>query len=157
VKRREFITLIGGAAVCSSVASAQTARKRPVIGTFVQGTPTQNKGLRFRQSFLDGLRELGDIEGRDFDIIIEPARSTSDLPKAAEQLVQRNPDVILAAASATALAAKQATSTIPIVVAALGNPVALGLKPKPAPSCDFRTFQVRPKDFRRFRTILSLL
>jgi len=91
MRRREFITLLGGAAVCSSVAGAQTARKRPVIGTFIQGTPTQNKGLRFRQSFLDGLRELGDIEGRDFDIMIQPARSTSELPKAAEHLVQLNP------------------------------------------------------------------
>ena len=127
MRRREFMMLLGGAAVWSSVAGAQIARKRPIIGTFIQGTPTQNKGLRFRQSFLDGLRELGVIEGRDFDIIVQPARSTSDLPKAAEQLVQRNPDVILAAASATALATKQATSTIPIVVAALGNPTALGL------------------------------
>jgi putative tryptophan/tyrosine transport system substrate-binding protein len=127
MRRREFITLFTGAAAWSSVAGAQTTRKRPIIGTFVQGTPTQNKGLRFRQSFFDGLRELGYIEGRDFDIIIRPAGSTSELPKAAEQLVQLNPDVILAAASAAALAAKQATSTIPIVVAALGNPVALGL------------------------------
>src|SRR5262249_5861496 len=109
MKRRAFITLLGGAAAWSSVAGAQTARKRPIIGTFVQGTPTQNKGLQFRQSFLNGLQELGDIQGRDFDIIIQPAGSTSDLPKAAEQLVQLNPDVILAAASATALAAKQAT------------------------------------------------
>jgi putative ABC transport system substrate-binding protein len=127
MKRREFITLFSGAAAWSSVAVAQTATKRPILGTFVQGTPTQNKGLQFRQSFFDGLRELGYVEGREFDIIIQHAGSTSELPKAAEKLVQVKPDVILAAASATALAIKQATSTIPIVVAALGNPVALGL------------------------------
>src|SRR5882757_5712050 len=63
IERREFITLLGGAAAWPLAARAQTARKRPIIGTFVQGTPTQNKGLGFRQSFLDGLRELGDIQG----------------------------------------------------------------------------------------------
>ena len=99
MKRREFITLFSGAAAWSSV--AQSATKRPIIGTFVQGTPTQNKGLRFRQSFFDGLRELEYIEGRDFDITIQHAGSTSELPKAAEKLVQVSPNVILAAASAT--------------------------------------------------------
>jgi putative ABC transport system substrate-binding protein len=128
IGRRELLAAFGGAAVAWPLAArAQTARKRPIIGTIVQGTPTQLKGLRFRQAFFDGLRELGYIEGRDFDIIVRPAASTSELPKAAEQLVELNPDVILAAASAAALAAKQVTSTIPIVVGALGNPVALGL------------------------------
>jgi putative ABC transport system substrate-binding protein len=73
------------------------------------------------------MRELGYVEGRDFDVVGRLAESTSDLPRAAKELVQLNPDVIVATASANALAAKMATSTIPIVVPALGNPVALGL------------------------------
>src|SRR5262245_9430423 len=130
MRRREFITLtlVGGAAAAAcSVARAQTRRERPLIGAFRTGTPTQLKGLPFVASFLNGLRELGYIEGRDFDIVVRFAASNHDLPKVAEELVQLTPDVILAAASVNALAAKRATSTIPIVVAALGNPAALGL------------------------------
>jgi putative tryptophan/tyrosine transport system substrate-binding protein len=128
MRRREFITLVGGAAAAwCSVAGAQTPRERPVIGILRSGTQTQLKGLRLGQSFLEGLRQLGYIEGRDLDIIARFAEATDELPKTAEQLVQLNPDVIFAAASANALAARKATSTIPIVVAALGNPAALGL------------------------------
>jgi len=127
MNRREFITLLSGAAAWPCVAAGQGAKKRPVVGMLVQGTPAQAKGMRLRQSFLDGMRELGYIEGRDFDIVARVAETTGDLPKLAKELVQLNPDVILASASANALAAKTATSTIPIVVPALGNPVALGL------------------------------
>jgi putative ABC transport system substrate-binding protein len=128
MRRREFVTLLGGAAVAWwSVARAQTPRKRPLIGTFGSGTSTQREGLGTWPSFLEGLRELGYIEGRDFDITFRLAASTDELPKIAKEVVQLDPDVILASASANALAAKQATSTIPIVVAALGNPGALGL------------------------------
>jgi putative tryptophan/tyrosine transport system substrate-binding protein len=128
MRRREFITLVGGAAAAwCSVAGAETRRKRPVVAIFSSGAPAQRKGLPFGPSFLSGLRELGYIEGRDFDIIARLAASNDELPKVAEEVVQLNPDVILAAASNNALAAKRATSTIPIVVAALGNPAALGL------------------------------
>jgi putative ABC transport system substrate-binding protein len=127
VKRREVITLLGGAAVWSSVAEAQTARKRPVMGVLTSGTPNQWKGLRFRQSFMNGMQDLGLIVGSDFDIVARAAVATADLPRAAEELVQLNPDVIFAGSGANALAVKNATSSIPIVVAALGNLPALGL------------------------------
>jgi ABC-type uncharacterized transport system substrate-binding protein len=127
VKRRAFISLLGGAAAWPCVAAAQSAKKRPVVGMLLQGTPAQVKGMRLRQSFFDGMRELGFIEGRDFDTVARVAETTGDLPRLAKELVQLNPDVILATASANALAAKTATSTIPIVVPALGNPIALGL------------------------------
>jgi hypothetical protein len=68
MRRREFITLVGGAAAAwCFVAGAQTRGKRPVIATLATGTPTQRKGLPFLASFFNGLRELGYIEGRDFD------------------------------------------------------------------------------------------
>jgi ABC-type uncharacterized transport system substrate-binding protein len=135
MRRREFIILVGGAAaaVCS-LARAQTRRERPLIATIASGTPTQRKGLPFHASFLNGLRELGYIEGRDFDIVVRLAASSEEMPKAAKELIQLNPDVIFAAASVNALATKRATSTIPIVVAALGNPAALGLS-----ESDFRS------------------
>jgi putative ABC transport system substrate-binding protein len=127
VRRREFITLLSGAAAWPYVAAAQSVKKRQVVGILGQGTPAERKGVRWIQSFLDGMRELGYIEGRDFDIVARVAESTGELPSAAKELVQLNPDVILAGASAHGLAAKMATTTIPIVVPALGNPIALGL------------------------------
>jgi putative ABC transport system substrate-binding protein len=124
MRRREFIAVLGSAAAWPCMAAAQGAKKRPLIGMLGQGTPAQLKGVQLRRYFLDGMRELGYVEGRDFDIVGRLAESTSDLPKVAKELIQLNPDVIVATATANALAAKMATSTIPIVVPALGNPIA---------------------------------
>jgi ABC-type uncharacterized transport system substrate-binding protein len=127
IGRREFITLLGGAAAWPLAARAQRPERIRRIGILVQGTPDQRRGLRFLDAFFAGMRELGAAEGRDFAMLPQTAASTADLPRAAQQLVELNPDIILAAASANAFAAKAATATIPIVVAALGNPAALGL------------------------------
>ena len=79
------------------------------------------------QLFLQGLRELGDIEGRDFDMVYRSAEGKVDLlPQAAAELVQLNPDVIVTPATIQAVAAKKVTSTIPIVVPVLADPVTLG-------------------------------
>jgi hypothetical protein len=84
MRRRDFITLLGGAAVAwASVAAGQSAKKRPVVGMLLQGTPAQVKGMRLRQSFFDGMRELGYIEGRDFDTVARVAETTGDLPRLA--------------------------------------------------------------------------
>src|SRR5262249_28639619 len=128
MRRREFITLVGGAAAAvGSVARAQTRRQRPLIATIASGTPTQRKGLPFHASFLNGLRELGYVEGRDFDIVARLAASSEEMPTVAKELVQLNPDVIFAAASINALAAKRATSTITNLCAALGKQATTGL------------------------------
>jgi ABC-type uncharacterized transport system substrate-binding protein len=76
---------------------------------------------------LKGMRELGLIEGRDFEMVYRSANfQVERLPKAAEELVQLNPDIIIAPATLQAVAAKKATDTIPIVVPVLADPVGLG-------------------------------
>src|SRR5262249_6465254 len=78
--------------------------------------------------FLKGMGELGYAEGRDFEIAFRFAYGDYDrLPGLAAELVQLRPDIFLAAATVQAVVLKKITTTIPIVVAALADPVALGL------------------------------
>jgi putative ABC transport system substrate-binding protein len=82
---------------------------------------------KFIDQFLLGMRELGDVEGRDFDITYAEAHFHPDqLPRVTAELVKLAPDVILTAATIEAVAASKATATIPIVVAVLADPIALG-------------------------------
>ena len=82
---------------------------------------------KYIERFLAGMRELGYVEGRDFDMTYAMADNRADrLPQVTAELVKLAPDVILAGGTLEAVAASKATSTIPIVVTALANPVALG-------------------------------
>jgi putative ABC transport system substrate-binding protein len=122
MRRREFIGLL----ICAwpHTVSAQI-KKRPVIGwlSYVETDVTAG----YLQQLLTGMRELGLIEGRDFDMVYTSAKFHPErLPRAAEELVQLNPDIIVAPATIQAVAAKKATDTIPIVVPVLADPVELG-------------------------------
>ncbi|MFZ0841648.1 MAG: ABC transporter substrate-binding protein, partial [Xanthobacteraceae bacterium] len=89
---------------------------------------TQAMGGTFTGSFLEGLKDLGYVEGRDFDIVYRYSDGYQDrLPALAEEVVLLRPDVILAAAVITAVAARNKTSTIPIVCPAPADAVHLGL------------------------------
>jgi putative ABC transport system substrate-binding protein len=127
VKRREFITLLGGAAVAWPFAMrAQQAERIWRIGWLTTGDPAS---YRFSlAAFRDGLRALGYVEGRNVTIEYkwaegDPAR----LPNLADELVRQNVDVIVAGGSIGAQAAKNATSLIPIVAAGTADLVELGL------------------------------
>jgi ABC-type uncharacterized transport system substrate-binding protein len=127
MKRREFITLIGGAAVAwPFVARAQQSGKLATIGCLVPGTPSSH-GQWFAV-FVQRLRELGWIEGRTVAVEYRWAEGRSErFAEIAAEFVQRKVDVIVTASTAAVLAAKQATSVIPIVFAAAGDPVGIGL------------------------------
>ena len=127
VKRREFITLVGSAAAAWPLrAVAQVSTRRPLIAWLSGGERTAS--WTFVQSFLQGMRDFGYIEGDTFDFVPLFADGYIErLPALAQELVQLHPSVILAPASGPAVAAKRATATIPIVSPALADAVHLGL------------------------------
>jgi putative tryptophan/tyrosine transport system substrate-binding protein len=132
VRRREFMTLFGGA-ILGGVASgwpiAARARqsRSPVIGWLSLGSPDPSLG--FGAAFRAGLAEAGYVPGHN--VTIESRWANSQpwlLPQLAAELVDRHVDVIVATGSSyTALAAKAVTSTIPIVFAIADDPVQSGL------------------------------
>ena len=127
MKRREFITLLGGAAAAWPLgARAQQAAKLPTIGFLVTGTPSTH-GQWF-SALVQRLRELGWIEGRTIAIEYRWAEGREErVAGMVAELVQLNVNIIVTNATTAGLAAKQATSSIPIVLPASADPVGTGL------------------------------
>jgi ABC-type uncharacterized transport system substrate-binding protein len=126
MRRREFITVLGGAATWPLAARAQQARRVPRIGVLLAGTPTSFAPRV--QAFLEGLRDLGYVEGKTAAIEWRWGEDRGDrLPELAAELVRLKVDVIVTAGTPAAKALKSATGTIPIIIAIIGDPVTAGL------------------------------
>jgi putative tryptophan/tyrosine transport system substrate-binding protein len=126
LKRREIITLLGGAAAWPLAAHAQQPQKAPRIGVLLPGTPT-SFAVRAK-AFTEGLRDLGYVDGQTIAIEWKWAEDKVErIPELAAELVRTNVDVIVTGGTSAATALKSATRTIPIVMAIIGDPVAAGL------------------------------
>jgi len=127
MRRRDIITLAGGAAVTWPLAVwAQQPRRIAKVGHLESGLPSSSPNLL--AAFRQGLRALGYVEGQNLFIESRYAEGREErLPQLAEDLVQYGVDVIFAIGPPQALAAAKATDKIPIVFVGGGDPIEMGL------------------------------
>ena len=125
MRRREFITLLGGAAAWPIAARAQQSAKISRLGVLLYSTPQADPQM---ESVRNGLRDLGYVEGRNLVVSYRYAEGKSErLPELAAELANLKPDVLLAIGGDVAPILVKATQIIPIVFAISADPVQLGL------------------------------
>lgn len=124
MKRRKFIALAGGAVAWPLVVYAQQTHRVRRVGVLVAGSPPDSIADELRRN----LRDLGYSEGQNIAFEVRFAMDRSDLAaKLAAELVRLDVDIIVAHFTPAAIAAKEATRTIPIVMSSVGAPVENGL------------------------------
>jgi ABC-type uncharacterized transport system substrate-binding protein len=126
MRRRQFITLLGGAAAWPLAARAQQPGNLPTIGFMGESTPTGQR--QWVAAFAQRLSERGWIEGRNVAIEYRWAEGRNErFPEIVDEFVRLKVDVIVTQGTPAVIAAKRATAVIPVVFAIAGNPVTNGL------------------------------
>jgi putative ABC transport system substrate-binding protein len=134
MKRRRMLNAAAlGLAAWPRILPAQAAPRSAQVGFLIGAAPNPFATRDIIDPFVQGLREAGFVEGRNLSIDYRWAEGKPErLPALAAELIATRPDLIVAAGPAPALAAKAATSAVPIVAAAVDNPVLMGLVPSMA-------------------------
>ena len=128
MQRRDFITLIGGAAVAWPLAARAQQMKLPTIGLLGGATPSAQ--AQWTAAFVQRLRELGWVEGQTVAIEYRWGEGRSERsPEIIAEFVRLNVDVIVTHATSNVLAAKRVTSVVPLVFPSAGARLAIGSSP----------------------------
>jgi putative ABC transport system substrate-binding protein len=128
MKRRQFITLLGGAAAAWPLAArAQQQQSRPTrIGFLPLGSPSASSDMSLVEAFRKGVRDPGLLEQRDLILDVAWTQNVSEYPEEVTKLIQRGAAILVTAGSSASSIAQQQTS-IPIVFINVGNPIGIGL------------------------------
>ena len=125
MKRREFIALLGGAAVWPLAARAQQHRGPARLAFIPLGSPSNPYDRSLVEAFQRGLRRVGLIENQDVALDVVWPGDRPD--QAVSEALQRGAELLIPCGSSASVAARRQTSTIPIVFLSVGDPVAVGL------------------------------
>jgi len=126
MKRREFISLLCGAAAAWPLAAHAQNTKNPVrLGFLPIGSPDNKYDQSLVEAFRQGLRQVGLVEGRD--IVLDVAWISGDPDQAVSEALKRGAELLIPGGSSASVAAKRQTSTIPIIFLNVGDPIAMGL------------------------------
>src|SRR6516225_11243689 len=127
MKRREFITLAGGAAAWPQIARAQHSENLARIGFLPLGSPSNRYDLSYVEAFRGGLTDSGLIEGRNIAVDMVWVTNEPEYDHAVTELMRRGAKVLVPAGSSATAAAKRQTSTVPIIFISVGDPVGIGI------------------------------
>jgi putative ABC transport system substrate-binding protein len=127
MRRRQFITLLGGAVAWPLAARAQQGDRRRRIGVLIARPEWDVEGQSYVTAFEEGLQRSGWITGRNVDVDYRWTAGNPSLSQAAvKELLATSPDILVVNSTANLFAAKQAAGTTPIIMAAIADPVAQG-------------------------------
>jgi putative ABC transport system substrate-binding protein len=127
MKRREFIAIVGSAALWSGAVLGQQPKQVRRVGVLMQGTGTDPEYQSYLAAFIEGLRQSGWVEGQNLHIDVRWSAANTELARTyAVELIGLKPDVVLASTTLNLTMIRQATSTLPVVFVAVADPVKQG-------------------------------
>jgi putative tryptophan/tyrosine transport system substrate-binding protein len=128
MRRRNFISLVGGAAAAWPLAARAQQAENPIrIGFLPIGSSSNSYDRSLVEAFRQGLREVGVVENRHVVLDLVWIRNEPEIPQAVSELMQRGAKLLIACGTSASVAAKHQVSTIPILFINVGNPVGVGL------------------------------